>query len=88
LLGQLLKLLAAFHHYAQLLGAWASDSFGVVLVLLPHMIRVIGPEGMVVVGSKSVFGLKGAEFYLVELCHLLEDYLPLLDGFVHEHGMI
>jgi hypothetical protein len=88
LLSQLLKLLAAFHRFAQLLGAWPSDSFGVVLSLLPHLILVIGPEGMVGVGSRPVLGLEGAEFHLVDLGHFLQDYLPLLNEFAHERSIV
>jgi len=41
LLGQLLKLLAAVHRFAQLLGARAGHPFGVVLARLPNLILVI-----------------------------------------------
>jgi hypothetical protein len=79
----LLKLLAALYRFAQLLGARAGDPFGVVLAILPHLILVIGPEGMVRVDSRPVLSLKRAKLHLVDLSHFPEDYLTLLDEIAH-----
>lgn len=83
LLGQLLKLLAAFHRLAQLLGARAGQPLGVVLAFLPNLILVVGAQRMAGVGPRSKLGFEGAVFHLVDPGHFLEDHLTLLDKFAH-----
>jgi len=83
LLGQLLKLLAAFHRLAQLLGARASHPLGAVFAFLPDLILVVGAQRMAGVGTRSELGFEGAELHLVDLGHFLEDHLALLDKFAH-----
>ena len=83
LLGQLLKLLAAFHRLAQLLGARAGHPLGVVLAFLPDLILVVRAQRMAGVGPRSELGFKGAVLHLVDLGHFLKDHLTLLDKFAH-----
>jgi hypothetical protein len=88
LLGQLLKLLAALHRLAQLLGARAGHPLGVVLAVLPDLILVVGTQRMAGVGTRSKLGLKGAVLHLVDLGHFLEDHLALLDKFAHGQTIV
>jgi len=84
----LLELLAALHRLAQFLGAWTGDPFGVVFALLPDLILIIGPEGMVRVGSPAILGVEGAVLHLVDPGHFLEDHLALLDEFAHGQSIV
>jgi hypothetical protein len=88
LLGQLLKLLAAFHRLAQLLGARAGHPLGVILAFLPNLILVVGAERLTGVGTRSELGFKGAIFHLINPGHFLEDHLTLLDKFAHGQSIV
>jgi hypothetical protein len=82
-LSQLLKLLAALHRLAQLLGAWAGHPFGMVFALPPDLMLVIGAQRMAGVGALAILGLEGAVFHLVDPGHFLEKDLTLLDKLAH-----
>ncbi len=84
----MLELLAALHRFAQLLGAWTGDPFGVVFALLPDLILVIGAEGMVRVGSGAILRPKGAVLHLIDLCHFLENDLTLRDELAHSQSIV
>jgi hypothetical protein len=88
LLGQLFKLLAALHRFAQLLGAGSGDPFGVVLAILPHLILVIRSQRMARIGSWTELSLEGAVLHFVDLGHFWEDHLTLLDEFAHGQTII
>jgi hypothetical protein len=88
LLGQVLKLLAAFHRLTQLLGARAGHPLGVVFASLPNLILVVGAKRMAGVGTRSELGFKGAVLHLVDLGHFLEDHLTLLDKFAHGQTIV
>jgi len=84
----LLKLLAAIHCGPQLLGPWTGDPLGVVFALPPDLMFVIRTEGMVRVDSPAIFRLKRAVLHEVDLGHLLEYHLALLDEFAHEQSIV
>jgi hypothetical protein len=86
--GQLLKLLAAFHRLAQLLGARAGHPSGVVLAFLPDLMLVAGPQRMAGVGPRSELGFEGAVLHLHDPGHFLEDHLTLLDKFAHGQTIV
>jgi hypothetical protein len=84
----LLKLLAALHRLAQLLGARAGHPLGVVLALLPNLILVIRSQRTAGVGARSELSLEGAVLHLVNPGHFLEDHLALLDEFAHGQTIV
>jgi hypothetical protein len=88
LLGQLLKLLAALHRLAQLLGARAGHPSGVVPAFLPDLMLVVGAQRMAGVGTGSELGFEGAILHLDDLGHFLEDHLTLLDKFAHGQTIV
>jgi len=88
LLGQLLKLLAAFHRLAQLLGARTGHPLGVVLAFLPNLMLVVGAQRLAGVGTRSELGFKGAVLHSIDLGHFLEDHLTLLDKFAHGQTIV
>jgi hypothetical protein len=84
----LLKLLAAFHRLAQLLGARAGHPFGVILAIFPNLMLVIRAQRVAGIGSLTKLALERAVLHLVDLGHLLEDHLTLLDEFAHGQTIV
>jgi len=84
----LLELLAALHRLAQLLGARAGDSFGVVFAVLPNLMLVIRSQRMAGVSSGTELGLEGAILHLVDPGHFLQEDLALLDKFAHGQTIV
>jgi hypothetical protein len=83
-----LELLAPLHRLAQLLGARAGHPLGVILAISPNLMLVIRAQRVAGIGSLTKLGLEGAVFHLVDLSHLLEDHLALLDKFAHGQTIV
>jgi len=73
---------------AQLVGARAGHPFGVILAILPNLILVIRAQRVAGIGSLTKLALERAVLHLVDLGHLLEDHLTLLDEFAHGQTIV
>ena len=84
MIGELLKLFAAFNRLGQGVGLVSGNSPAKVLAVLPNLVFEIRP--LVLAGISlggAVFLLKRTVFHALDLLHLLENLLPFVSERIH-----